>query len=109
MKPEMRIENENRKPCKTAASETKGRRLFPIIMKPMLIAFVAILMDFLISPFIAQAILFLTNYSANIPSGEKDVGVGVVFMMTTFLIMIVSFPVWLILAYRAISRLISKE
>lgn len=54
----------------------------------------AVIFDFLTAPMITSLILWIAGVDTNIHRNQDDLGLGVLFMATFFIVALIMFPIW---------------
>jgi len=54
----------------------------------------AVALDFLTAPMITTLILWALGVDTNVPENQDDLGLGVLFMGTFFVVSLIMFPIW---------------
>jgi predicted transcriptional regulator len=89
------------------------KRVFPWLSNPMTLVLIGLLLafilDFLASPFITKLVFWLAGFDADISPGVKDLGTGVVFVGTTFIVFVISFPLCAWICIKRMFNLFSEK
>ena len=69
----------------------------------------AFVLDLLVTPVITNIILWVVGFNIDVHAGQKDLGAGVVFIGTSLVVFIISFPVWAWISIKRMFNLLSVK